>query len=163
MKTPIPQTWRLIAAALRRFLKPEVKQPAPVPPGRTVEPLPDKPYEVESYDNYDAPSERLHLKHGRYATAAEGHAAGLALIDRQLLDGIASGKTAEQALDQWLHFGEVPMVFGPTRVALDPFSYAQRRAAELSAAQDDPDGAKFRRFMARATELDGDAWQLELF
>lgn len=92
-------------------------------------------YVVESYDNYDAPSDRRHLKHGEFQHGAEALAAAQRVIDKDLLSAIAGGKSAAEALDQWRHFGEVPMIFGEPRIAFDPFEYAGRRAAELGNAE----------------------------
>jgi|GEM_PF-1120551 len=92
-------------------------------------------YTVESYDAFDAPSERRHLKHGEFQHGGAALVTAQVLIDKHLLGSLGAGKTAAEALDQWRHFGEVPMIFGDPRIAFDPFAYAERRAAELGDAE----------------------------
>jgi hypothetical protein len=109
-------------------------------------------YIVESYDNYDAPSERRHLKHGEFQHGAEALAAAQRVIDKDLLSAITAGKSAAEALELWRHFGEVPMIFGEPRIGFDPFEYAKRRAAELGKAKT-PAPAELSRMLAEMNKL----------
>lgn len=136
----------LVAAAWRT--KPTPAPAAPAPP-----PAIDMPYRVESFDNHELPGEGRPLKQGEFRTAAEAEAFAQKLIDDELLRAIGNGYSAANAVMVWRCYGEAPVVVGPRGIScFDPFDYAERRAAELAAAQVDPDGERFRRFMKQATK-----------
>ena len=85
-------------------------------------------YEVESYDMWDAPAERTHLRHGRFEVAGDALAVARAVVEKSLRDHLGSAKSAAGLRSSFSSYGEVPMIFGEPRVEFDPFRYADEVA-----------------------------------
>ncbi len=90
-----------------------------------------QPYQVETYDAYDAPDERSHLKVGLYESAEAALAGAKGVVDGFLVSNREKFATARELSDQFDAFGEVPMIFGPTVVEFRPFDYARERAEAM--------------------------------
>lgn len=91
-------------------------------------------YVVESYDNWDAPAERQHLKRGEFASAEEAIDGAFAVIEESLNNSaVAKLATAKDVEDRYLSYGEVPMIFGDPEVRFDPYGYVRRIAPALVA------------------------------
>lgn len=91
-----------------------------------------KRYTVETYDAFDAPSERLYLVVGHFDMAEEALACAMGGIDNFLRDKIAKGESASDAVRMFSSFGEVPMIFGEPKVDFNPFYYVKGRSITLA-------------------------------
>lgn len=89
------------------------------------------PYQVETYDAFDAPDDRSHLKVGNYGSAEEALARAMQVVDDFLIAHKGEFTTAGGLSGQFEAFGEVPMIFGPSVVEFSPYDYAQSRAREM--------------------------------
>lgn len=83
-------------------------------------------YTVETYDAFDAPSEREHLIQGEFATEEEAINCAKNIIIMYIVDAINSGKSVDEARHSFSLFGEVPMIFGQLQKKFDPFEFATK-------------------------------------
>ncbi len=93
-----------------------------------------KKFLVETYDAYDAPSDRHHLLVGEFDSAEGALLAAQRVIIDFLRVNRPTMKSAQELADQFSTFGEVPMILGEPQVEFDPFDFAEVEARKMFAA-----------------------------
>lgn len=93
-----------------------------------------KQYRVETYDAYDAPSERSHLVVGEFDSPEEALLAAKKVVVDFLKLNRPSMKSAQELSDQFSYFGEVPMILGDPQVDFNPYDFAEVEAIKILTA-----------------------------
>jgi hypothetical protein len=105
---------------------------------------------VDDNFHYMDESERWEL--GVFASAEAALAACRRLVDRSLVESYKAGATASELFEHYKSFGDDPFIVAlddAPRLKFSAWTYAQERAAELSAP--DPDGSRLRQAILDAT------------
>lgn len=82
-----------------------------------------KPYQVISYDAYDAPPERTDLLQGGFDTLEEAVLFAKKMIDDEVALSVGKGKSLEEAVQDYKNFGEIPMVLGDKDHTFHAYDY----------------------------------------
>jgi hypothetical protein len=98
-----------------------------------------KPFAVWVRDNFHYMDETEQYKQGEYVTYEEALEVCNAIVQASLDQLFVPGMSADKLLDQYVLFGDDPVIVGPQRVGeFSAWTYAKDRGAEMCAGDARP-------------------------